>query len=743
MLDRLYMQILDMSLQASIVILVVMLARLLLKPAPKVFSYGLWFVVLLRLLCPVSIEAPVSVVPDFESVSENYTLADQPITALGAGAAAYRAVGDALNGGLGVQHIYTSQIEETGMPKIVTASWWEVWILFGQYVWLIGVAGLLIYSAVTYLKLRRKLIGATPMQDNIYLADHIDTPFVLGLLGPKIYLPSVLSGEEYRYIIAHEQQHIRRLDHLVKLIAYLTLAFHWFNPLVWVAYILLCKDMEMSCDEAVIRKLGDGIRGEYSASLLNLATGSRSITITPLAFGEGDTKGRIKNLSRWKKPLLWGIVAAAVVCVAVAVCLLTDPIGSGYDRTRKITSQTGYSIIDQSTKEITLSLSTKALPESIYSEEGCEFAENEIVVYNDDANKIYLKGARYSNEGTDNLYFYFEFSYKLPRDRGRLLYPLEISQDGYSYSPSVVDGILRTEQKNIENAVKFRGQDSDERIWFYISTDALKQIDGAFAFDIRINQITYLKDGAKQELLTDLISSKVGVSESVSAADESRLTVEVSLPKTDLSSPGKELLDKIAEEWNRYDKMSELERLTSSHLWGAIYVDADTWSECEKVIGVTVVNPLEQLDWIEKTGYIGMQSTDPTLPLTHIKATAYATQMTDRQLSRIDITAGYQYEDVRITLTATVCGQAGKFTTGTVRQGYATFDTKDTFSGSGDPVFVVTPDEENNTGYYNDDYFDQIAYWVDETVFYTLRVVGSAEDEAKIRSTLERLLQSV
>ena len=324
MLDRIFMEILDMSLQASAVILAVILIRLLLKSAPKIFSYALWSVVLLRLLCPISIEAPISLVPHMESVSADYTLQDQPISFFDAGMAAYEAVGDALNGGLGVQHIHTNEIGESGLPKTVTASWGEVWILFGQYVWLIGIAGLLLYSAVTYLKLRKRLIGAAHLGENIYLADHIDSPFVLGVLRPKIYLPSALGEAERGYIIAHEQQHIQRLDHIVKLIAYVALALHWFNPLVWVAYILFCKDMEMSCDESVIRKLGGDIRADYSASLLNLATGRRILAVTPLAFGEGDPKGRIKNLAKWKKPMPWVIALSLLVCLTATGCLLTD-----------------------------------------------------------------------------------------------------------------------------------------------------------------------------------------------------------------------------------------------------------------------------------------------------------------------------------------------------------------------------------------------------------------------------------
>ena len=329
MLENLFMQILDMTKTASIVIAVVFVARLLLKKAPKWIAYALWGVVLLRLLCPFSLEAPVSAVPRMESVSESYTLADEPISVVGAAEAATQAVGDALNGGLGVQHIRTTEKEENGGDVYVTSLWWEVWVLFGQYVWLFGIAVMLIYSAVSYIRLRRRLVGAMPLRDNIYLADRIASPFVMGIILPKIYLPSALSEREQEYIILHEQRHIRRLDHVMKVLAFAALCLHWFNPLVWLAFILAGKDMEMSCDESVIKTLGSEIRADYSASLLSLATGRRLIAGTPLAFGEGDTRGRIKNLAKWKKPVIWVVIIVAIICAALAVCLLTDPVDKG------------------------------------------------------------------------------------------------------------------------------------------------------------------------------------------------------------------------------------------------------------------------------------------------------------------------------------------------------------------------------------------------------------------------------
>ena len=195
---------------------------------------------------------------------------------------------------------------------------------FGQYVWLVGAACMIIRSLVSYWKLRRQIEIAIPLRDNLFLADDLESPFVVGLVHPKVYLPSNLSQREYEYIILHERNHIRRGDHIFKALAFLALCLHWFNPLVWLAFHLASKDMEMSCDEAVVRKLGSDIRADYSVSLLSLATGRRIIAGTPLAFGEGDPKGRIRNLAKWKKPGIWVLVLAVLICLVLGVCLLTD-----------------------------------------------------------------------------------------------------------------------------------------------------------------------------------------------------------------------------------------------------------------------------------------------------------------------------------------------------------------------------------------------------------------------------------
>ena len=312
----------NMSVTASVAILFVLLARLLLKRAPKIFSYALWAVVLFRLLCPVSITTGFSLLGLFDApVTETtiHTTAVEyiPQDIVHTPAPEVKLPVPGVN--QSVNEALPQGDEQTAADPL------KVPVALATLVWLAGIGVLAAYSVVSLLRLRRRLVGAVPLRDNVYLADYIDSPFVLGLFRPKIYLPSSLSEQERGYIILHERHHIRRGDHIMKALAFLALCVHWFNPLVWVAFLLSAKDMEMSCDEAVVKKLGEGIRADYSASLLSLATGRRIIAGTPLAFGEGDTKSRIKNLLNWKKPRTWIILTALVVCLAAIVICATNP----------------------------------------------------------------------------------------------------------------------------------------------------------------------------------------------------------------------------------------------------------------------------------------------------------------------------------------------------------------------------------------------------------------------------------
>ena len=304
--------LLEVNLTASIVILFVICARLFLKRAPKIFSYVLWAIVLLRLLAPISIESSVSVVPEqTEFVSMVELNEAMPRIE-------FESPGDRAT------NQWIRENTPPGEPFAQTSRSLDAQTYL-TFSWLTGMIFMLLRSVVSYWKLRKRVRVAIPLRKGIYIADDIDTPFVMGIFRPVIYLPGTLDKAERKYIIAHEQHHIRRGDHIFKALGFLALTVNWFNPLVWVAFVLANRDMEMSCDEAVIRKFGEDVRADYSASLLNLATGHRLFAGTPLAFGEGNPTGRVLNLAKWKKPTIWVILICLIICIVLAVCLLTDP----------------------------------------------------------------------------------------------------------------------------------------------------------------------------------------------------------------------------------------------------------------------------------------------------------------------------------------------------------------------------------------------------------------------------------
>ncbi|MGL5253409.1 MAG: M56 family metallopeptidase [Brevinema sp.] len=310
MLDNLFLSVLNMSLVASYVIIFVLLVRLALKKTPKIFSYVLWSVVVLRLISPFSFESV------FSLISINKTAIPQDII--------YSQAPQISTGMTVVDNIINPILP---VPTDVGASInpIQVWLFIGEIIWIAGIIAMAVYSIIAFVKLKRSLITATPLKENIYLADHISTPFVLGIIKPKIYLPSSLLEEEQSYIIRHELCHIKRLDHITRILGFIALSVHWFNPLVWVAFVLSGKDMELSCDEAVMKSMDTDIKVEYSQSLLRFSTTKKTIHATPLAFGEGDTKDRVKNVLNYKKPKFWVVVAALIGVICLVISLIANP----------------------------------------------------------------------------------------------------------------------------------------------------------------------------------------------------------------------------------------------------------------------------------------------------------------------------------------------------------------------------------------------------------------------------------
>lgn len=309
MLERLFISILNMSLIGSYAILFVLIARLLLKKAPTIFSYALWGIVLFRLLCPYSFESAVSLIPTSETpIAQDIIYSPAP----------------QINTGIAVLDSMVNPM--LPVPNdMASVNPIQVWLFIGAVIWAFGMLAILIYCIVAFVNLKRNLIGATHLKDNIYLVDHIPSPFVMGLWKPKIYLPSSLSDSEKDFIIAHERCHLKRFDHASRILGFATLAVHWFNPLVWLAFIISGKDMELSADEAVMKKMHKDIRTEYSQTLLRFSTVKKMIHATPLAFGEGDTKNRVKNVLNYQKPAIWVIAVAIIAVLGIGVGLIANP----------------------------------------------------------------------------------------------------------------------------------------------------------------------------------------------------------------------------------------------------------------------------------------------------------------------------------------------------------------------------------------------------------------------------------
>ena len=310
-MDDVFLKIVNLSISASWLILAVLVLRFVLKKAPKWVMPLLWGVVALRLVCLFSIESALSLIPSAETIpSEIVTETREPVL--------YEQA---------TLDIVTNPTLPSAAEVPVGVSRQQAQVDFNIYsvLWLAGMAALLVHALVSAGKLKRKLATAILLRDNIYESEFVDSPFVFGVVKPNIYLPMHMDEGTAAYVIAHERAHLARRDHWWKVLGYLVLALHWFNPLVWVAYILFCRDIELACDEKVVKGLDGAARADYSQALLSCAAPKRAVAACPLAFGEGNIKTRVKSALHYKKPAFWVAAAAVLAVVIVAVCFLTNP----------------------------------------------------------------------------------------------------------------------------------------------------------------------------------------------------------------------------------------------------------------------------------------------------------------------------------------------------------------------------------------------------------------------------------
>ena len=307
-----FLKLLNLSISASWLVLAVLVLRLVSKRSPKWMNVLLWGIVALRLMLPFSIESALSLIPSAETLSPEVVRFD-PAPTITSGVSI---IDNAVNPSLS---------EHFSAVPTASVNPLYVWTEIAGWVWLIGLGAMLLYALVSYLRLRRRVSVSLAIQDHIYLCDAISSPFILGVVKPRIYLPSTLDEIQQQNVLAHEHAHLARHDHWWKPLGFALLAVYWFNPVLWLAYALLCRDIELACDERVIRTMDESAVKTYSTVLLACSIPRKAVITCPLAFGEVGVKERVRNALHYKKPAFWIVAASAVVCIVVAVCFLTNP----------------------------------------------------------------------------------------------------------------------------------------------------------------------------------------------------------------------------------------------------------------------------------------------------------------------------------------------------------------------------------------------------------------------------------
>ncbi|MCM1159924.1 MAG: M56 family metallopeptidase [Roseburia sp.] len=323
-MERLFFIVLKMSMISLYCIGFVLLARLFLKKAPKIYSYLLWLIVFIRLICPVVLESPVSLMPRaVTGMEERFSI--EPEAVVGSEKEETMLWEQEQKKEQALEE--KNHVAKSSDTNVISPGKWEVFGRIGTGIWILGMLFFLSYFSVELIQMKKKLAGAGRVQGDcrlLYVSEQIETAFVFGFIKPAIYLPKGMKQEEQEYVIRHEQIHVRRQDYRIKIVAFLIVCIHWFNPFVWLSYLLMGRDMEMSCDERVLKEMGSEIKKAYSNSLLSLAVCDKNLGKIPIAFGEQDVKNRIQNVLSYKKAKLGITLFGILLCVVVAVGLLTD-----------------------------------------------------------------------------------------------------------------------------------------------------------------------------------------------------------------------------------------------------------------------------------------------------------------------------------------------------------------------------------------------------------------------------------
>lgn len=310
-MEELFLKLLNMSISAGWMVLAIILLRGLIKKMPKAVRCILWALVAIRLVIPITWESELSLIPSAKTIPEDIMYMQEPT----------------IHSGVSIVNSYVNpMISESLAPNVGdSVNPLQVITIVATCIWMIGVFIMLIYAIYSYFRIHKRVSVSLLLKENIYICDDIATPFILGIIKPRIFLPSDLEQDISTYVIAHEKAHIRRRDHWWKPLGFLLLTLYWFHPVLWIAYVLFCRDIELACDERVMKELGEIEKKPYSEALLQCSVSRKMITACPLAFGEIGVKERIRNVLDYKKPTFWVLLGATLICMVVAVCFLSNP----------------------------------------------------------------------------------------------------------------------------------------------------------------------------------------------------------------------------------------------------------------------------------------------------------------------------------------------------------------------------------------------------------------------------------
>ncbi len=364
-MNDLFLTLVNMSLTATWAVLAFTILRPLLKKFPKWVNCLLWGIVGLRLCLPFSFESVLSLVPSAKPIPTNITISSNPQIDTGV---------DIVN------NVVNPVISNAVAPDLsYSVNPLQVVVSVASYIWVIGLILMVLYSLVSYIVLKKKVSASVLYKDNIYYCDDIETPFILGIIKPKIYVPSGLNEQDLEFVLEHEKSHLKRKDHIIKPITFLILSVYWFNPAIWLWYIFLCRDIESACDEKVIRNYDTESKKLYSTALLNCSASRRMIMACPVAFGEVGVKDRIKSVLNYKKPAFWVVLVAVILSFVLAICFMSNPIN---DKVNRILNEDGFYVISANEKEFSIFFVTEPLTDEMFEQDGV-YKVNGRDTYND------------------------------------------------------------------------------------------------------------------------------------------------------------------------------------------------------------------------------------------------------------------------------------------------------------------------------------------------------------------------